>query len=77
MCRCAIPRYWSRWNTKPGWPVDFINDATACGCRFHMFKVVFDFNRKTLSIEIDLNLPALQMVRVLDSLAAKHSYLVM
>ena len=31
------------------------------GCRFRTFNVVDDFNREALSIEIDLNLPALRV----------------
>jgi putative transposase len=41
------------------------------------FNVVDDFNREALSIEIDLNLPALRVVRVLDRIAANRGYPVM
>lgn len=53
------------------------HDALACGRRFRTFNVVDDFNREALSIEIDLNLPALQVVRVLDRIAANRGYPVM
>ena len=43
-----------------------MHDALVCGRRFRMFNVVDDFNREALSIEIDLNLPAQRVVRVLD-----------
>ena len=46
------------------WSVDFMHDALVCGRRFRTFNVVDDFNREALSIEIDLNLPALRVVRV-------------
>lgn len=59
------------------WSVDFMHDALACGCRFRTFNVVDDFNREALSIEIDLNLPALRVVRVLDRIAANRGYSVM
>ena len=36
--------------------------------------VVDDFNREALSIEIDLNLPAQRVVRVLDRIAANRGY---
>ncbi len=52
------------------WSVDFMHDALVCGRRFRTFNVVDDFNREALSIEIDLNLPALRVVRVLDRIAA-------
>jgi putative transposase len=41
-----------------------MHDDLACGRRFRMFNVVDDFNREVLSVEIDLNLPALRVVRV-------------
>ena len=43
-----------------------MHDVLACGRRFRTFNVVDDFNREALSIEIDPNLPALRVVRVLD-----------
>ncbi len=58
------------------WSVDFMNDALVCGRRFRTFNVVDDFNREreVLSIEIDLNLPAPRVVRMLDRNAANHGY---
>ena len=47
-------------------------DALVCGRCFRTFNVVDDFNREALSIEIDLNLPALRVVRVLDRIAANR-----
>lgn len=54
-----------------------MHDAPVCGRCFRPFNVVDDFNREVLSIEIDLNLPALRVVRVLDRIAAKRGYPVM
>ena len=59
------------------WSVDFMHDALVCGRRFRTFNVVDDFNREALSIEIDLNLPAPRVVRVLDRIAANRGYPVM
>lgn len=59
------------------WSVDFMHDALVCGRRFRTFNVVDDFNREALSIEIDLNLPAPRVVRVLDRLVANRGYPVM
>ncbi|EIJ6450416.1 IS3 family transposase [Salmonella enterica] len=56
------------------WSVDFMNDTLVCGRRFRTFNVVDDFNREALSIEIDLNLPAPRVVRVLDRIAANRGY---
>lgn len=59
------------------WSVDFMHDALACDRRFRTFNVVVDFNREALSIEIDLNLPAPRVIRVLDRNAANRGYPVM
>ncbi|EGI16310.1 transposase B [Escherichia coli M605] len=56
------------------WSVDFMHDALVCGRRFRTFNVVDDFNREALSIEIDPNLPALRVVRVLDGSVANRGY---
>ena len=54
-----------------------MHDALACGRRFRTFNVDDDFNREALSIEIELNLPALRVVRLLDRIAANRGYPVM
>jgi putative transposase len=59
------------------WSVDFMHDVLVCGRPFRAFNVVDDFNREALSIEIDLNLPVLRVVRVLDRIAANRGYPVM
>lgn len=59
------------------WPVDFMCGVLTCARRFRTFNVVDDFNREALSIEIDLNLPALRVVRVLDRIAVNRGYPVM
>ncbi|MCQ8801131.1 DDE-type integrase/transposase/recombinase, partial [Escherichia coli] len=59
------------------WSVDFMHDALVCGRRFRTFNVVDDFNREALSIEIDLNLPAQRVVRVLNRIASNRGYPVM
>ncbi|HBQ0324527.1 TPA: transposase family protein, partial [Klebsiella pneumoniae] len=45
-----------------------------CGRRFRTFNVVDDFNREALAIEIDLNIPAQRVVRVLDRIVANRGY---
>jgi len=52
------------------WSVDFMSDALYDGRRFRTFNVVDDFNREGLAIEVDLNLPAPRVIRVLDQIAA-------
>lgn len=56
------------------WSVDFMSDALWCGRRFRTFNVVDDFNREILAIEVDLNLPAERVVRVLERVAAWRNY---
>jgi transposase InsO family protein len=52
------------------WSIDFMHDALVCGRRFRTFNVVDDFNREALAIEIDLNIPAQRVIRVLDRMSA-------
>lgn len=56
------------------WSADFMSDALWDGRRFRTFNVVDDFNREALAVEIDLNLPALRVTRVLDRIAAWRGY---
>lgn len=50
------------------------NHKTSAGRRFRTFNVVDGFNREVLAIEIDLNLPASRVIRVLDRIAAWRGY---
>ncbi len=56
------------------WPVDFMHDALVSGRRFRTFNVVDDFNPEALAIEIDLNIPAQRVIRVLDRIIAYRGY---
>ncbi len=56
------------------WSADFMSDALWCGRRFRTFNVVDDFNREALAIEVDLNLPAERVVRVLERVASWRGY---
>lgn len=56
------------------WSMDFMSDSLFCSRRFRTFNVVDDFNREALAIEIDLNLPAPRVIRVLERLAAWRGY---
>ena len=51
------------------WSMDFTHDALTCGRRFRTLNIVDDFNREALAIEVDLNLPAQRVIRVLERLA--------
>lgn len=56
------------------WSADFMSDVLWSGRRFRTFNVVDDFNREGLTIEVDLNLPAERVVRVLERAAAWRGY---
>ncbi len=56
------------------WSIDFMSDSLFCGRRFRTFNVVDDFNREALAIEIDLNLPAPRVIRVLERIIAFRGY---
>ena len=56
------------------WSVDFMSDTLFDGRRFRTFNVLDDFNREALAIEIDLNLPAIRIIRVLDRVAQQRGF---
>lgn len=56
------------------WSMDFMSDSLFCGRRFRTFNLVDDFNREALAIEIDLNLPAPRVRRVLERAVAWYGY---
>ena len=56
------------------WSIDFMSDALWCGRKFRTFNIVDDFNREALAIEVDLNLPAQRIIRVLERVAMWRGY---
>ena len=56
------------------WSVDFMGDALMHGQRFRTFNVLDDFSREVLAVEVDTNLPAARIIRVLDRIAAWRGY---
>lgn len=54
--------------------IDLMDDALVCGRHFRTFNVVDDFDRRTLVIEIDLNIPTRRVIRVLDRIVANCGY---
>lgn len=52
-----------------GWSMDFMSDSLWDGRRLRTFNVIDDLNREALAIEIDLNLPALRVIRVPERIA--------
>jgi putative transposase len=56
------------------WSADFMSDSLYDGRTFRTFNVVDDYNREALAIEVDLNLPAKRIIRVLERIAAWRGY---
>lgn len=56
------------------WSIDFMHNALVCGRHFRTINVVDDFNREALTIEIDLNVPAQHVVRVLERIVTNRGY---
>ena len=56
------------------WSVDFMSDALMHGQRFRTVNVRDDFSREVLAVEVDTNLPAARVIRVLDRIAAWRGY---
>ena len=52
------------------WSIDFMHDALTSAQRFRTFNVLDDFSRECLAIEVDTNLPAARIIRVLDRIVA-------
>ena len=56
------------------WSMDFMSDSLTNGRKFRTLNVIDDFNRESLSIEIDFSLPAPRVVRVLEQIANWRGY---
>ena len=54
------------------WSVDFMRDTLYSGRVFRTFNAVDDYNREALAVEIDTNLPAGRVTRVLDRVAEER-----
>lgn len=54
------------------WSIDFMSDALTDGRKFRLFNVIDDFNRESLSIDIDTSLPARRVIRALERLVAER-----
>lgn len=65
----AVPDY-----ANDCWSADFMSDVLYSGQRFRTFNVVDDYNRECLAIEVDTNLPAERVIRVLNRIAAWRGY---
>jgi putative transposase len=48
------------------WSMDFMSDSLTDSRKFRVFNVIDDFNRESLTAEVDTSLPALRVTRELD-----------
>jgi putative transposase len=51
---------------KQVWSMDFMSDALADGRKIRTFKVIDDYNREGLAIDVDLSLPSARVIRALE-----------
>lgn len=56
------------------WSMDFMSDSLMSGRCFRTFNVLDDYSREILAIEVDTNLPAPRIIRVLERVAAWRGY---
>lgn len=52
--------------------IDFMWDATVSGRTLKLFNVVDDFSREALAMEVDISIPAIRVVRVLEEIAVRR-----
>ena len=61
--------------TKKSWSVDFMSDRLQYGRTLRAFKIIDDYNREVLAIEIDTLLPSGRVMRILEKIASWWGYL--
>jgi putative transposase len=54
------------------WSIDFMTDSLVDGRKIRLLNVIDDFNRESLAIEVDISLPALRVIRVLERIIAQR-----
>ena len=54
------------------WSIDFMRDTLYSGRTFRTFNAIDDYNREVLAVEVDTNLPAGRVVRVLDRISEER-----
>jgi len=50
------------------WSIDFMSDSLWDGRKYRLLNIVDDYNRELLHVEVDLSLPTLRVIRVLEYL---------
>jgi putative transposase len=54
------------------WSMDFMRDTLYSGRVYRVFNVIDDYNREVLASEIDTNMPAGRVTRILDRIAGER-----
>ncbi|APG26667.1 transposase [Syntrophotalea acetylenivorans] len=55
------------------WSADFMSDSLYAGRRFRTFKVIDDFNRELLHVEIDTSITRKRLIRVFERLRLERN----
>jgi putative transposase len=56
------------------WSIDFMSDSLSSGRKFRTFNVLDDFNRESLTIEVDTSLPSARVVRSLKVIGSERGF---
>ncbi len=65
----VVPTQCNQW-----WSMDFLNDWLATERAFRVFTLEDLFSREALALEFDFSLPALRVIRVLETVAQVRGY---
>lgn len=56
------------------WSIDFMSDSLSNGRKFRTFNVLDDFNRESLTIEVDTSLPSVRIIRSLEIIGSERGF---
>ena len=56
------------------WSIDFMSDSLRDGRSFRAFNVLDDFNRESLTIEVDSSLPSARVIRSLEIIGSERGF---
>ena len=56
------------------WSIDFMSDSLSNVRKFRTFNVLDDFNRESLTIEVDTSLPSARVIRSLEIISAERGF---
>jgi len=56
------------------WSIDFMSDSLSNGRKFRTFNVLDDFNRESLTIEIDTSLPSKRVIDSLEIIGSERGF---